>query len=192
MASSRNVGGSVAAKPESRIKHAALLAQMLKGGRLKHEEARAEIGNLKDDRIAGEIEHAEAVDQILARTGDVALAGILRAGKHAEPVDRCHGRDAAYQEGLGLDPVLRPIAVVDVHQRPRPEIGEARDLAHEIFGQFRAGHRAARHRPRPMRLSDGLGSARGGAPQSQAFQQRGEGHRLAARQSSLTLPVAMS
>jgi hypothetical protein len=101
-------------------------------GGLEDEKALAEIRHLDDHGLAGQIQDAEAVDEVLARAGDVALAGLVIACQHGEVIDRRDGSDAADEESLGLDPALRPMAVVDVHQRPAPEIGEATDRAHEI------------------------------------------------------------
>ena len=48
------------------IEPISLKASVLLIGRLEDEEALAEIGHLHHDGIASEIEHAEAIDQVLA------------------------------------------------------------------------------------------------------------------------------
>ena len=120
---------------------------------LKDIEAIAKVRNLYDDRLASQIEDPKAVDQVLARTGDVALAGIDALAEHGEPVDRRHRGHAAYEKCLGLDPVLRPVTVVDVHERPGPEIGKARQGAN-ILG------RIARSRRRVGRQAESVALAR--------------------------------
>src|SRR6185369_9603320 len=63
-------------------------------GRLIDPVALAEIRNLDDDRLAAEIENAEAVDEILAGASDVALLGADIIVQHGEMVDRRDRRNA--------------------------------------------------------------------------------------------------
>ena len=72
-------------------------------GRLKDPEALAEVGHLNDHRLAAKIENAEAIDEILARAGDVALPRADIVVQHGEVIDRRDRRDAADEEGLGRD-----------------------------------------------------------------------------------------
>ena len=100
-------------------------------GRLIDPVALAEIRNLNDHRLAAEIENAEAVDEILAGAGDVALLRADIVVQHGKMVDRRDRRNAA-DEQRTPEPLERGVAVEHIHQRPAPEISEAADLAHEL------------------------------------------------------------
>ena len=123
-------------------------------GGLEHEEALAEIRHLYDHGSRREIENAEAVDQVLTWASDVALPWVIVVDQHPQAIDRRHRSNATHQPGLGLDPALCPIAVVDVDQRPRPEIGEAPNLARKLRRQLRAEYRPGGDGARLVRGDD--------------------------------------
>lgn len=105
-------------------------------GRLIDPIALAEIRHLHHDRLAAEIENAEAVDEVLRGAGDVALPRADIVVQHGEMIDR---RDRCYSADQNRPPDApqRGEAVIDVDHRPRPQIGEAADLTHEVGAKTR-------------------------------------------------------
>ena len=84
-------------------------------------EAIAEIGDLDDDRILGQIKHPEAVDHILVRTGNDGRPRPDDVGEHRQAVDRSDRDPAAPPRGRHA--LERRAAVVEIDQRPAPHVG---------------------------------------------------------------------
>ena len=100
-------------------------------------EAVAEVRDLDDDRLFVEREEAEAVDDILIRTGDEVLPGIDVVAQHPDLPARRDRQHAVEPAGLGR---LRDggAAIDLVDHRPAPDIGHAADR----LGVFRMHHDA--------------------------------------------------
>ena len=116
-------------------------------------KASTEIGDLDDDRIRGQIEHPEAVDHVLVRTGNDGRPRPDDVGEHRQAVDRSDRDPAAPPRGRHA--LQRRAALVEVDQRPAPHVGLLGGAA-EFLEPDAIGHGAVRERaPGDRRGSEG-------------------------------------
>ena len=106
-------------------------------------EAIAEVGDLDNDGIRGQIEHPEAVDHVLVRTGNDGRPRPDDVGEHRQAVDRSDRDSAAPPRGRHA--LQRQAALVEIDQRPAPNVGLPSSAA-ELIEPDAIGRGAVRDR----------------------------------------------
>ena len=116
-------------------------------------ETIAKVGHLQDHRLLRERQIAQPVHDILVRDRDEGLARIDVTGQHSHLIHRADRHHAGEETGFGNLRELRPL-VVDIDERPPPDVGHA---AHHLH--IRLCHRTGVWAPELPRRSAESGLA---------------------------------
>lgn len=106
-------------------------------------EPAVEVGDLDHRGTAAGVQDAETVDHVLVGAGDDPLFGADVVVQHADRSGRARGDDPA-EQARGGHLLHDRQAVVHVHQRPAPQIGQAAHAPQVVLGHPRTRDRHGR------------------------------------------------